>query len=552
MIMNSHVSNLYLISFKNVKGIGIKKLQQIYNKFGDFQKAYNVSLSEFEDIIKDKKVLHNISEFLDKRDSTIQETKSINKSLDVKNIKFVSYFDKEYPKSLQKIENPPVGLYIKGKILFSELEKSISIIGTRNPTPYGHSKARTISREMAENGNIVVSGLARGIDIEAHLGALEGGGNTIAVLGSGVENIYPDEHINVAKEIIKKGALISELNINQRLSRYSLVSRNRIISGLSKSSLIIEGSLNSGTRHEANFAKAQNKDIFVLKPIDPNNETSKLPLALLKDDAIEIQTASEILDILNSKYSKDNITQPKRKLITDFINIEKRSEIIEFKKLNFHIPKAVNPFDERIIILIKIIKNLMINYYEGGLSGTFDRDLNKKIFLLAKLLNRFDNSYLSEFIRLPSRKPNYQNLSSLFFNCNIDTLEKKLSNKEIQKEDVRRSIFTLSGDLALEFQEYFESHINNEIFFIKDIHGPFSYKIQSGNEFFTDKLYFNNFKEALTILKEYGIIELIGEAYKGDQSNTKWKILDKLRLKEYINWSSINFLLNHVIEGIFK
>lgn len=548
--MTFNASNLYLIPFKNVKGIGTKALLEIYNKFGNFQKAYNVSLDEFEEIIKDKKTLNNISEFLNNRDNTIQEVISINKNLNEKKIKFISYFDREYPKSLQNIENPPIGLFIKGNILFNELEDSISIVGTRNPTFYGHTKARNIAREMVENGYIVISGLARGIDIEAHLGALEGGGITIAVLGSGVENIYPDEHKNIAKEIIKDGALISELYIDQRTNRFSLINRNRIVSGLSKASLIIEANLNSGTRHEARFAKAQNKYIFALKPKNPNNQSSKLPIELIKNNAVEIETASDILDYLNSGVLKNDITQPKPILITNYLYREEKSEIKERKKIHYPIPRLINPFDERIIILIKIIKNLMINYYEGGLSDNFDRSLNKKIFLLTKILNRFDNSYLSEFIRLPSTKPNYQGLSSLFFNCNIDMLKKKLLNQEIQKEDIRRSIFILSGDLALEFQNYFESHISLEKFFIKDIHISFLYKIQSENEFFTETLYFDNFKEALSILQEYGIIKLTGEEYNGDSSKTQWKILDKLRLREYINLSSINFLLYHIIEGM--
>ena len=550
--MTFNVSNIYLIPFKNVKGIGDKTLFEIYNKFGNFQKAYNASLDEFEDIIRDKKTLINISEFLNNKDKTIQEVKNINKILNEKNIKFVCYFDKEYPKSLANIENPPIGLFIKGNIFLNEVEDSISIIGTRNPTYYGHTKARNIAREMAENGYIVISGLARGIDIEAHLGALEGRGITIAVLGSGVENIYPNEHKNVAKEIIKDGALISELYIDQRISQFSLINRNRITSGLSKASLIIEGNLNSGTRYGARFAKAQNKYIFALKPKNPKNQSSKLPIELIKNNAVEIETASDILDYLNSVVFKDKFPQPKPVLITDYLYTEKKSERKEPKKIYYPIPRLINPFDERIIILIKIIKNLMINYYKGGISGNFDRSLNKKIFLLTKILNRFDNSYLSEFIRLPSMKPNYQGLSTLFFNCNIDTLKKKLSNQEIQKEDIRRSIFVLSGDLALEFQNYFESHITLEKFYIKDVHASFLHKIQSRNEFFTETLHFDNFKEALRILQEYGIIKLIGEVYNRDSSNTEWVIIDKLRLKEYINWSSINFLLYIISEGIIR
>ena len=255
-----------------------------------------------------------------------------------------SYFDEEYPKSLQLIENPPIGLFIKGNMLFNELEDSISIIGTRNPTYYGHTKARTIARAMAENGYIVLSGLARGIDIEAHLGTLEGGGITIAVLGSGVENVYPAEHKNVAEEIIKEGALISELYIDQRISKFSLINRNRIVSGLSKASLIIEGNLNSGTRHEARFAKAQNKYIFALKPKDLNNENSKLPIELIKSNAVEIETASDILNYLISRDSKINTTESRPILITDYLILEENNERREFKKNHYPIPRLIDKY----------------------------------------------------------------------------------------------------------------------------------------------------------------------------------------------------------------
>lgn len=189
----------------------------------------------------------------------------------------------------------------------------------------------------------------------------------------------------------------------------------------------------------------------------------------------------------------------------------------------------------------------MIDYYTGGLNRNFDRSINKRIFLATKLLNRFDNSYLSEFIRLPSRKPDYQGLSSYFFDCNIDGLKNKLSNQEIQKEDISRSVFILSGDLALKIQDYYESHLDDDFYHVRDIHGPFSYDIQSGNAFFTEVLYLPNFKEALAILREYGLIHFSNEEYENDSSHTEWKILDKFRLKDYITHSSINFLLRLII-----
>jgi len=300
--MTINVSDLYLIFFHNVKGIGIKKLEEIYKKFGNFQIAYNAPFNDFKGLFKDEKLLSNIHEFLNNRDNIIEKVKKTNELLKRKSIRYISYFNKDYPLSLREIENPPIGLYIKGEIIFNELKKSVSIIGTRDPSFYGHLKAREISKGLAKKGYTIVSGLARGIDIESHIGALEGGGKTIAVLGSGVDNIYPMEHKNLANDIIKKGgAIISEVDINQKSSSYNLVNRNRIISTLSNASLIIEGKLKSGTNHEVNFANVQNKHIFALKPIESSREVSKLPLSLIKNGAIGIRDHREIIDYLSSK-----------------------------------------------------------------------------------------------------------------------------------------------------------------------------------------------------------------------------------------------------------
>ncbi len=318
--MTVSVSDLYLILFYNIKGIGVKKLEEIYKKFGNFQIAYNAPFDDFKGLFKDEKLLSNINEFLNNRDNIIEKVKKTNELLKKKSIRYISYFNKNYPLSLRDIENPPIGLYIKGELIFNELKKSVSIIGTRDPSFYGHLKARKISKGLAKKGYIIISGLARGIDIESHIGALEGGGKTIAVLGSGVDNIFPIEHKNLANDIINNGgAIISESDINQKSTPYNLINRNRIISALSEASLIIEGNLKSGTNHEVNFAKAQNKRIFALKPIEPSREVSKLSLSLIRNGAIEIINHMEIINYLNSNPNRKELRNIVRKDIFDYI-----------------------------------------------------------------------------------------------------------------------------------------------------------------------------------------------------------------------------------------
>ncbi len=297
--MQFEKSDLYLYHFNQLKGIGFMTLKKIYKKFGNFEEAFNSDIKEFNLIIKDKEILNQISTFQDKADEVLTQIKKFERKLDHKNIRLISYFNKRYPESLRDIDRPPTILFIRGRVLFDKLEKSISIIGTRNPSLYGHLKARKISRDLAEKGYIIISGLARGVDMEAHIGALEGGGETIAVLASGVCNIYPSEHEVLAQDIIKNGAIISESGIETKTARYSLVERNRIISGLSKASLIIEGSMRSGTYHEAKFAMAQGKIVFALTPFNVKKTIAELPLHLISNNGVEIESAEDILRYLN-------------------------------------------------------------------------------------------------------------------------------------------------------------------------------------------------------------------------------------------------------------
>ena len=299
--METDVPDLYLLIFREISGLGFKRIQQIFNKFQSFQNAFNSPLDDYKDIIKEKKILDDIKNLINNKEKTITKVKELNRMLRQNQIYFISFFNKKFPENLKRIDNPPIGLYFKGNFLFNELEKSVSIIGTRNPSFYGHKKARSIAKELAENGYIIISGLARGIDLEAHIGALDGGGKTIAVLGAGIDKIYPEEHSNLAEDIIKNGAIVSEFGIDQNVKKFNLVNRNRIVSGLSSASLIIEGDLDSGTRHEANFAKEQNKLIFVLKPLDLDRKVSQLPISLIKNNAIEIESSADILKCLNSK-----------------------------------------------------------------------------------------------------------------------------------------------------------------------------------------------------------------------------------------------------------
>lgn len=227
-------------------------------------------------------------------------------------IEEISINSKEYPKKLKNIYDPPSKLYVLGdKRLLHQ--KGISIVGARNATQYGREVAYKTSKELAENGINIISGLAIGIDTCAHLGAMQLEsimqdkiqqklskiGRTIAVLGSGINNIYPKENIELARQIIKSGGcLISEYPLNSKPEKLHFPQRNRIISALSDGVLVVEASKTSGALITAEFALEQGKDVFAI-PGDITKEQSKGCNELIKDGAILITSSQEILDIIN-------------------------------------------------------------------------------------------------------------------------------------------------------------------------------------------------------------------------------------------------------------
>ncbi|MEE9378379.1 MAG: DNA-processing protein DprA [Candidatus Lokiarchaeia archaeon] len=295
-------SDLYLILLKESRLFSDSQLMKIYQKFGNFKIAYNSSLENF--ISKDEK-LDKLRTFLKDKDQVNEKIKKINDGLIINEIHFLSYFNSNYPEPLKSLSNPPIGIFFKGELNSEDINKSISIIGTRDPSFFGHTKARSIARELAKQGYTIISGLARGIDLEAHIGALEGGGKTIAILGSPIKKIYPREHNNLVNDILSNGAIISEFLGESTMRKYDLVNRNRIIAALSIASLIIEGTLSSGTRYEVNYAKKLKKMIFTLRPKDRENKISQLPISLIEEGNLPINSTNDILNYLRKNKRKD-------------------------------------------------------------------------------------------------------------------------------------------------------------------------------------------------------------------------------------------------------
>lgn len=235
-------------------------------------------------------------------EATIKEAEFVWRLCREKGIAILAQGRAGYPRKLMELPDPPGVLFVLGE-LRAEDELGVAMVGTRHSSRYGDRQARSIAGGLARAGFTVVSGLARGIDGEAHRGALEAGGRTIAVLGSGVLNIYPPEHAELAQEILKSGAVISESPPLSPPMPGSFPQRNRVISGLSLGVLVVEAPEASGSLITARLAGEQGRDVFAMPgPVD--NRQSRGCHRLLRDGAILVESSQDIVDALGPLSKK--------------------------------------------------------------------------------------------------------------------------------------------------------------------------------------------------------------------------------------------------------
>jgi DNA processing protein len=228
--------------------------------------------------------------------------------------RIISFFDADYPANLKNIYYPPILLYVKGNLHEAD-KNSVSIVGTRNPTSYGKINTEKFARELSEKGLTIVSGMARGIDTISHSAALKAGGRTIAIVGSGLDVIYPPENKKLFDEISEKGAVISEYPPGTQPDAQNFPKRNRIISGISLGTLIIETRINGGAMQTAAFAIDQNKEVFAL-PGNINSIQSEGTNSLIqRGEAKLVLTAEDILEELNLSSKSKPIAETIQKSI---------------------------------------------------------------------------------------------------------------------------------------------------------------------------------------------------------------------------------------------
>jgi DNA processing protein len=216
---------------------------------------------------------------------------------DKKGVRFLTLFDPDYPYLLKQIFDPPILLYRYGSLLESD-QASLAIVGSRHPSFYGLTQARQLSQELARAGLTILSGLARGIDLAAHEAAFEiPYGRSVAVMGCGIDYVYPPESRKVYAELMERGAILSEYAFRTPPFAENFPRRNRIISGLSLGVLVVEAHSRSGSLITAHQAAEQGREVFALPgPVD--QLTSRGTHRLLKEGAVLVESAQDILEVL--------------------------------------------------------------------------------------------------------------------------------------------------------------------------------------------------------------------------------------------------------------
>jgi len=304
-------SILYLMS---VPGLGANRIKKLID---GFKTPENVFKAKISDICMIPGFERKIAEaVINKRDDKFVSSQM--KILKSTGAKIVTLWDSEYPDNLKNIYDPPLWLFIRGEIK-KEDKVSVSIVGSRSPSVYGKLAAEKITEGLSKQGVTVVSGFARGIDSIAHKTAVKSGWRTIGVLGCGVDVIYPPEQRGLFFNIIENGAIISEYPFRTKPDPYNFPRRNRIISGLSLGTLVVEAGEKSGALITANQALEQNRDVYAI-PGHINSPMSKGTNKLIKNGAKLVQSTDDILEEIAPLIKEKQIEE---KIIPDLTKDEK-------------------------------------------------------------------------------------------------------------------------------------------------------------------------------------------------------------------------------------
>ncbi len=285
------VDPVELLEALAVTGLGPITVRRLLRRFGSWKRARAAGHSELRELgvrpkailaLRERKLRYDPREEMDKARSL--------------GVKIVSFTSKGYPDALRHYDDAPPLLYVKGEILERDA-LAIAVVGSRRASLYGRTHAERTAYDLAQAGFTVVSGLAQGVDAAAHRGAMKGGGRTIAVLGNGLASVYPPEHLELAEQVERNGALVSELPLGTPPAAANFPPRNRIIAGLGLGVLVVEASRNSGALITARLGGEMGKEVFAI-PGDVGRPQTRGVHRLLRDGAKLVETVADILEEL--------------------------------------------------------------------------------------------------------------------------------------------------------------------------------------------------------------------------------------------------------------
>ncbi len=289
----------YWIGFNMVRGIGPAKVRALLDHFSELEAAWHASRTELAAAGLDRRAL----EALEAAREGIDLDRVVCE-LDEAGIRTLCWEDESYPRRLREIDNPPPLLYVRGGLAESD-DWAVAIVGTRRATAYGKDVTHELASSLASAGVTIVSGFARGIDAVAHAAALEAGGRTIAVLGSGLDTLYPPEHAHLAEKILAggaSGALVGDYPLGTPPEASNFPPRNRIISGLSLGVIVVEAGEDSGALITTEFAAEQGREVFAV-PGNVFNRSSRGPNRLIQQGAKVVLKPEDVLEELNLKMA---------------------------------------------------------------------------------------------------------------------------------------------------------------------------------------------------------------------------------------------------------
>jgi DNA processing protein len=304
----SRDEELHWLALTLIPGLGTRMAGKLLDRFRTPQAIFRASRTELEDAGVSGAVAQSIASGCSFDDSLDQQRKMAEHGAAT-----IVRSDPRYPALLREIYDPPVLLFARGRLDLLQ-PFHFGIVGTRRPTPYGLAAAERLSADLARAGLTIVSGMARGIDTAAHKGALSAAGDTIAVLGCGVDIVYPSENRKLSAELAAKGLILSEFPMGSTAFPQNFPIRNRIISGMSAGVLVVEGAQYSGSAITAKLALDQGREVFAV----PGNITSKLswgPNLLIKQGAKLVQDWNDVIVELPAEVRRQLIERGRNRLL---------------------------------------------------------------------------------------------------------------------------------------------------------------------------------------------------------------------------------------------